>query len=421
MAILLMIDAVFLSPVVDVLYCWATAMADVEALLTRWQTAGVLEAESAERIRAFESEDQQPAGLRWQGKIALILGALLLAGGVVLFVSAHWNDLGPGARFSLVLAMIAVFHLAGGSTRASFKGLSTSLHAVGTVATGAGIALVGQIFNIQEHWPAAVLMWAFAALAGWIFLQDEVQQSLTLLLFPSWVYCEFAESARGHIGQDAYLGRFLVVWAMLYLTLFLGSHRKVARGITFASAAVAGLFGTGLLLEGWRSWSSEQTLIPSGTRFWGWFIIAALPLIISVIRFRKTSIPVIAALIFSVSLPWCQRIWTKHFDVGNGYRTSFVRSDPNLLAHALVAAFAVFIIWWGVHHSSRALVNIGIVYFAIAVGWFYFSNVFDKVGRSLGLIGLGILFLAGGWILDKTRRRLLAYMPQASISPETAR
>ena len=59
---------------------------------------------------------------------------------------------------------------------------------------------------------------------------------------------------------------------------------------------------------------------------------------------------------------------------------------------------------------AARLVNLGIVYFAIAVGWFYFSNIFDKVGRSLGLIGLGVLFLAGGWALEITRRRLLARM-----------
>jgi uncharacterized membrane protein len=75
-----------------------------------------------------------------------------------------------------------------------------------------------------------------------------------------------------------------------------------------------------------------------------------------------------------------------------------------------VAAFAVFIIWWGVRQASRALVNLGIVGFAIAVAWFYFSDIFDKVGRSLGLIGLGVLFLAGGWVLEKTRRGLLQHM-----------
>ena len=91
-------------------------MADIDELLTRWQTAGVLDAEAAARIRAFESESaaaDRPAGLRWQGMVALILGAILLACGVVLFVSAHWDEIGPGARYALVMGMVAVFHLGG--------------------------------------------------------------------------------------------------------------------------------------------------------------------------------------------------------------------------------------------------------------------------------------------------------------------
>jgi len=62
------------------------------------------------------------------------------------------------------------------------------------------------------------------------------------------------------------------------------------------------------------------------------------------------------------------------------------------------------------------LVNLGILGFAIAVGWFYFSDIMDKLDRSLGLIGLGILFLAGGWALEKWRRRLVGGMGKAEIS-----
>jgi uncharacterized membrane protein len=90
--------------------------------------------------------------------------------------------------------------------------------------------------------------------------------------------------------------------------------------------------------------------------------------------------------------------------------------EPNLAAHALVAAFCVFIIWWGVRRVSQALVNLGILGFAIAVSWFYFSDIMDKLDRSLGLIGLGILFLAGGWALEKWRRRLVAGMGKSEIS-----
>jgi hypothetical protein len=34
----------------------------------------------------------------------------------------------------------------------------------------------------------------------------------------------------------------------------------------------------------------------------------------------------------------------------------------------------------------------------------------DKLGRSLGLIMLGVLFLAGGWLLERTRRRLIGHI-----------
>jgi hypothetical protein len=349
--------------------------------------------------------------------VVLILGAILLACGVALFVSAHWDQIGPGARFAVVLGMVSLFHLGGSWARKRFRVLSTALHAVGTLSTGAAIALVGQIFNIQEHWPAAVLMWTLAALAGWILLHDEAQQTLTLLLFPAWLLSEFSYFAEGHIGENVYAGRFLIAWAVLYLTFFLGSKRRIVQGILFAVAAIASVVGVVVLLEGWHSWG-DQTYLPLGIRTWGWVFIAVLPLLFAVFKFFKSVIPVVVAISFSIALPWCQRIWTDTYNYYDGNYYTYHRTSPNLVAHALVAAFAVFIIWWGVRQVSQALVNLGIVGFAATVGWFYFSDIMDKFGRSLGLIGLGVLFLAGGWVLERTRRKLVAGMGIADDSEE---
>jgi hypothetical protein len=189
----------------------------------------------------------------------------------------------------------------------------------------------------------------------------------------------------------------------------------------FGAAAVAAVAGTVMMNSGWASWSVLQTPIPFGTRFWAWTAIAALPLAIAAFRGHWGLVPPASAVAVAVALPWCQRVWIEHYEYGYGRNGSFTRSDPNLLAHVLVAAFAVFMIGWGMRQASRALVNLGIVYFAIAVTWFYFSNIFDKVGRSLGLIGLGILFLAGGWALEKARRGLLARMSQPVAAVEEAR
>ncbi len=258
-------------------------------------------------------------------------------------------------------------------------------------------------------------MWALAAVIGWVLLHDEAQQTLALLLIPAWLIAEFIYYSENHIGQGAYIGRFFVVWATLYLTFFLNSRRRVVQGILFAAGAIATVIGVAMMLEGWRSWGTMVPL-PWGLRVWAWVGIAALPLIVALVRFTKSFIPVAAAVLLSVALPWCNRIWTEHYGYGRG-QSSFTRNEPNLAAHALVAAFAVFLIWWGVRQASKALVNFGIVGFAITVVWFYFSDIFSKVGRSLGLIGLGILFLAGGWLLEKTRRRLIGTMSPSAAAP----
>src|SRR5579871_676090 len=207
-------------------------MADIESMLNRWQSAGILDVAAADRIRAWESGQQRPArpqrsaaGLAWQGVVALILGGILLATGAILFVSAHWDDISPGMRFALVVVMAGIFHLAGGAVRELYPGLSTGLHAVGTIAAGPSIILAGQIFHMDEHWPAAFLLWAIAALAGWILLHDQVQQTFTLVLLPAWIFSELKFATEDRIGQDVYLGRFLLVWATLYLTVFLFSRR----------------------------------------------------------------------------------------------------------------------------------------------------------------------------------------------------
>lgn len=397
-------------------------MPDIEDLLIRWESAGVLESTASERIRAWEQQQASRSaaaatshaslsGIAWQGLVALSLGGLLLACGVVLFISAHWYEVSPAGRLTIVFAMVALFHLAGAATRQTFRSLSTVLHAVGTVATGAAIALVGQIFNLQEHWPAAVLLWALAALAGWALLRDQAQQTLAFLLIPAWLFTEMEYSTELRIGQSAYLGRFLLVWAVLYLTAFLQSRRKGLRISLFVAGAIAALVGTLFLLQGWRSFAFSLPFIPLSTRVWGWTAVGALPLLLALFRMRKSLIPVTLALLLSVALPFAQRIWVVKSTGAYPARGSYVANEPNLLAQVLVGTFTVFLIYWGVRQVSRSLVNLGIVYFAMTVAWFYFSDIFSKVNRSLGLIGLGILFLAGGWLLERARRRLLARMP----------
>src|SRR5437879_1868956 len=137
-----------------------------QSALDRWLSGGLFDTVTAARIREFEASREQPTHLRWPILIAIGFGALMLAAGVLLFVSAHWDDLSPGGRFSLVLFLVAIFHVGGAIFSDRFPALSTALHGVGTAALGAGIFLSAQIFNLQEHWPGGVMLWALGAWLG---------------------------------------------------------------------------------------------------------------------------------------------------------------------------------------------------------------------------------------------------------------
>ena len=139
------------------------------------------------------------------------------------------------------------------------------------------------------------------------------------------------------------------------------------------------------------------------------------------IPLRQEHDPRAIAVVFSVAAALVQSHLGETRRSRATANTRLYRTEPNLLAYALVAAFAVFVIWWGVRRLSRALVNLGIVGFAVTVVWFFFSDIFDKVGRSLGLIAMGILFLAGGWGLEKMRRRLIGGMTEAEEAKHEAR
>ncbi|HEX4019964.1 MAG TPA: DUF2157 domain-containing protein [Acidobacteriaceae bacterium] len=378
-------------------------MEDAEQYVARWQAAGLLDESTAAAIRAYETKQTRPQRHQWQVLLALILGGILLGAGVLLFVAANWDKVSPTTRMILVLSMLVFFHGFGLLAHEKFAGLATAMHAVGTMSAGAAIALIGQIFNMQEHWPAAILLWALCAAAGWILLRDQFQQTLTLLLIPAWIVSELVYRASAYNGADIYIARVLAVIGAVYLSAFLHSRKHVVSGVLFSTGAILLPISVGILAEGGWNMGFQQP--------WGFvplsYRLAALGILLLAGIFgamseKQSIVPVSIAAVVAYVLPWSQKTVAQN---ASGFMWKF--AGPGLLTYLIVAAAAVSFVWWGVRTSAKALVNYGMVAFALTVIWFYFSSVMDRLGRSLGLILLGVLFLAGGWGLEQTRRKLV--------------
>jgi uncharacterized membrane protein len=373
--------------------------------LERWVSAGVVDAGTASRIRTFEESESSGERLRWPVLLAVALGGLLLCAGVLLFVAAHWDELSPAWRFTLVMILVAVFPLAGAFTEERFPALSTTFYAIGTVCVGAGIFLTAQIFNLQEHWPSGILMWAIGALAGWLLLRHWTQAALLALLVPGWLVGEWEVRTQGFAVSNRLITEALVLIAITYLSAWTSQEDSSTRR---ALAWIGGLAVLPLSLwafvegRGYWGWWQNRPPVSSFLQITGWTIAICGPLALAYALRKK------AAWTNAVAAVWVLVIGTFHARNGNASDKLPIFAWNSLGPYFWAGVGALGMVAWGLVERRRERINLGVAGFALTVIIFYFSDVMDKLGRSASLIGLGVLFLFGGWALERTRRQLVA-------------
>jgi len=367
--------------------------------LTRWTAAWLIDQPTADRIRAYEQSEGRPATFGWSVRIALALGALMLAAGALLFVSANWDALSPQTRFALVTLLVAGFHVGGAATSVRFPKMATALHAIGTVVLGAGIFLAGQIFNLDEHWPGGVMLWAFGAAVGSILLRDLPQTTLVALLGPAWLVSEWFVATNGErwFGPSwdpiriAALGVFLL--ALAYFTAVADDGREDGSGPLLHIGQALLLPAAALLaVTSGEGHAGVCTALSSGLAAIGWTVAIGLPLAVSIALRRRRAWPVAAAAAWALVLVTLRS--------GSG----------DIWVYGWWAIGAIALTAWGVRETRRERITMGVLIFGGTVLTFYFSEVMDKLGRSASLAGFGVLFLAAGWALERVRRRLLEQM-----------
>jgi hypothetical protein len=135
--------------------------------------------------------------------------------------------------------------------------------------------------------------------------------------------------------------------------------------------------------------STETFSLPPGLTVVGWTVALAVPLAVAAILRNRDAWPMGVATAWTVAL------------------LQLRQSLGPVSLYAWWGLGAIGLVGWAVADRRSERVNMGAAIFAATVLAFYFSQVMDKLERSASLVGLGVLFLAGGWSLERIRRRLV--------------
>ena len=377
--------------------------------LRRWLQAELIDADVAEAIQRWEDSQRSQSKhasvrhLTVPIRLSILLGSLLLAAGLLLFVSAHWDPMPPVWRVSLLLFIVIALHVGGAWFAGRFQLMALGLHAVGTVAFGAGVFLCAQIFHLDVLWSFrwGLLLWSFGAAAGWMLLRQWPQLALLSLLLPGWISAlimfevdRFSSSEADWAVVPIAAGALLT--ALTYFTapdrtpltparsvlMWMGGFALVPAAVTWAVVAT----GLDLPALGQPLWLSLLVWVVTlgGPVILGWWLRPH--------RFWPLALAAIWMVLDLV-------IQVQGFSV---------------LSFAWWGVGSVGLMVWGSTEARAERVNLGTVLLATTLIGFYFTEVIGRFDRSLSLLGLGLFFLIGGWGLNRLRQALLPKLPPNS-------
>ena len=405
-------------------------LAGLPVEVEHWSASGMISGEQARAILgSYDFPEAAEAPRNRLVTVLLIMGAVLVGLGVILFVAANWQEISSGVKLAMMFIGVPVIYGAGFLLRyrLDYPRVGTALIFLGCIAYGAAVHLVAQTYHIPVNHPNLVLYWFLGVLPLAYVVRSQPVLVLALVT---------GLAAVGFRGQEWLLDEhFIPSLAMpLYLALGLalfavgrlhGSFPSVR--LFMPTFQLIGLLITFGILYSWGfgdlwDWTDRSRDYPEALWFpvtpeywaiaaatvaalvavWVWMALYARQQAQPLAALLAEAPPSLVLLLFAgvvVFLP---------LDGGTVYP---------LVANLLFGLGVVGLAYLGYFRGREALINLSIGFFSVWIFTRYFEYSFDLLDRSIVFIIAGLLLLVGGFLLERARRRVLQSLRHPDTGP----
>lgn len=171
--------------------------------IDRWQTQGLLDKETAERLHQDVKANSNGFGI---GGVLAVLGALLLGAALIMFIASNWDIIPRIWRVVLILTVLWGGYLGGAWLQQRGKDnpgdmlagiFAPALYLISAITYGAGIALVGQMYHMSGDLTTAALAWGVGVLIAAILLRAPILCAAALGIGGFYLYTVVQELGGG--------------------------------------------------------------------------------------------------------------------------------------------------------------------------------------------------------------------------------
>lgn len=393
---------------------------DVETMLS----AGLISPEQATAITEhFRLNDGR--GWRWLLICLCALAGGLIVAGVIMLISANWEDIPPIVKMGCSMALLLLCWLGWAWQRERRPIVAEVMGFCGAGMWLGSIALYGQIFQLQNPFVEGFTLF----FAGIVLLPFICRQRL---LIWAVVICSFVQCVLLMGTNDSPMC-LPAIWPKLPWDEYLLGALPLLLGLWWGLAErwrVAGVRWSGyswlapvLLIVG-VSAAQSMMYIPGNFPEMNtvlWAELATMPVLLLCLKPRGTGwLPWCGlALVLSLCLPCilgvsCLREMTQGFSINGCHYDALLPEWAGRLSGVVIyMLLSLLMIYSGWRALRLSWINIGslmMVYAAIAL----VADVLDSYTFSgLVLVVTGLLLLGLGWLLEKGRRHLVKSVKEA--------
>ena len=390
-----------------------------------WQQNGTITAEQGRAILARYPAADSLTGAAARKRQALvvglsILGAALVGLGIITFFAANWDEIPRGVKLGVLVAGVALSYGAGYYLwqRAGYAGVGVALVLLGCIIFGAGVHLVGQIYHVPVDHPNLTLFWFLGVLPLAYATRSRPVTFLAIVLFLVAAGFRLAHWLGEASDDEASLwaaAAYLPLGALLYA---IGRAKESfyewePMGGLFRAIGLLTVFGVLYLLTFHELHENGGGAGGLEYRYWsltyGAAAIAVALLAGSTwLRVRSGGPSLVESPVESVEVAAIVVLLAASHVVVRvpvGWEALYT-----IVFNALFALSVLGLMVSGYLQEREGRVNLSLGLIALFVISRYFEYSPSLFDRSLVFVGAGVILLAGGFLLERGRRKMLDAM-----------
>lgn len=302
-------------------------------------------------------------------RVLVTIGAILIGLGILSFVSSNWIYMSKVSKIITIISVMGISIFTSFKLEYTYEKTSKALLYLSTLIYGAGIFLIGQIFNYGGEFTTAFLLWAVGVVLMALILKGKILFISAHILLLIYINGSFGEN--------------IIIYTLIFICIFYIGNKlfQYSKYITFLNNLVTLNFILYFL-----DYINLKNIYIAIVFFIIGFGMYYIKHSLNIYIFKQQALVLIGVSGLFLTF---RDIWEELLFINNG--------------NSIAIIFGIVLLIFLLSLVRKGLL-IPLVFICVLIFRYYFDTLYDFMPKSLFFIIGGFILLGFGYYFEKLRK-----------------